>query len=106
VHRRPGFLNTRTDDVPTNPVAPPLYTDPLGLFCTTAFADAIVAVPNGAGAFLAASAALLPLLPPPFDVIYATMAATGAATAASVAPLVALILRIQATLLQLGHQPS
>lgn len=80
-------LVTRTEVHPgTRPADNPI--DPLGLFCTTALADAIVGVPGGAALFLAAAAPIIPLLPPPLDVIFATMLATGTATAVAVAPLV------------------
>ncbi len=75
----------------TGPADYSILSDPLGLFCTTAIADALVAVPGGAGLFLYASAYLIPLLPPPFDTIYGILLATGGATALTVAPLVGLI---------------
>jgi FAD/FMN-containing dehydrogenase len=85
------FLYTRAEGPATRPVNYPIYNDPFGLFCTTAFADAIIVVPGGAPLFLSAAAAFIPLLPPPLDVVFATLAATGAATALEVAPLVAAI---------------
>jgi FAD/FMN-containing dehydrogenase len=85
------FLYTRTDAPATAAVSYPLYNDPFGLFCTTAFADAIIIVPGGATAFLLASSAIIPLLPPPLDAIFAALLATGTATALEVTPLVAAI---------------
>jgi hypothetical protein len=83
------FLYKRHDAPATKPA--PYSIDALGVFCTTALADAIVTVAGGAVAFLSAAAPLIGLLPPPLDVTYATLLATGTATAVDVAPLVAAI---------------
>jgi FAD/FMN-containing dehydrogenase len=83
------YLYARTEGAPTGPAPYELYNDPLGLFCTTALADAIILSAGGAFAFLAAAAPFIALLPPPLDVIFGTLLATGAATATEVAPLIA-----------------
>jgi FAD binding domain len=85
------FLYTRTQAPATVSAPYSVWQDPLGLFCTTALADALVEIPAGAGIFLAAAAPFIPLLPPPLDVIYGTLLAAGAVTAIEVAPLVGAI---------------
>jgi hypothetical protein len=89
------FLYKRMTAPATKPADYQIFNDPLGLFCTTAVADALVGIPGGAALFLSAAAILIPLLPPPLDLIYGTMLVTGTATALAVAPLVGLLRTIK-----------
>jgi hypothetical protein len=82
------YLYTRTEGAATAPAPYELCHDPLGLFCTTAIADAIVVVPAGAAAFLSAAAPFIPLLPPPLDLVFGALLLAGNATALAVAPLI------------------
>jgi len=83
------YLYMRTEGPATKPAPYELYQDPLGLFCTTAVADAIIFVPTGAALFLAAAAPFIPLLPPPLDAVFGGLLVAGTATAVAVAPLAA-----------------
>jgi len=85
------FIYTRATAPATRAAPYDITNDPLGLFCTTALADAIICIAGGATAFLGAAAAFIPVLPFPLDVVYGALLTVGTVTALEVAPLVGAI---------------